>query len=65
VGAFVSLAVPIQEDGDTLLQPLVVSCISVCLVHYMSPMADHWCKAASEAVARMRDLFAFVDAPHS
>jgi len=26
-------------------------------------MADHWCKAASEGVARTRDPFAFVDAP--
>jgi len=26
-------------------------------------MADHWCKAVSEAVVRTRDPFAFVDAP--
>jgi len=38
-------------------------CISVYLVHYRSLVVDYWYKAASEAVARTRDPFAFVDAP--
>jgi len=29
--------------------------ISVCLVHYTSLMADHWCQAASDALVRTRD----------
>jgi len=39
--------------------------ISVCLVHYTELIAGHWGKDASEAVARIRDPFAFVDAPAS
>jgi len=37
--------------------------ISVCLVHHAALMADHRCKAASEAVARTPDPFAFVGRP--
>jgi len=37
--------------------------ISVCLAYYRPLMAYHWCKAASEAMARARGPFIFVDAP--
>jgi len=33
------------------------------MVHYAPLMAGHWGKSASMAVARTRDLFAFVGAP--
>jgi len=44
---------PSSASGGMPLSP-------VCLVYDTSLIADHWCKAAAEAVA-MRYPFAFVD----
>lgn len=37
--------------------------VSLPASHYMSLMVGHWCKVASEAVARTLGLFSFVDTP--